>query len=78
VRDHLRRHGIAAIIPQLRTETRPRMMDWQTHRERNVVERLVGRLKEHRRLTTRYNKLASSTEPSSISPRSSCGFENRA
>jgi len=60
VRDHLRRHGITAIIPQLTTETRPRPMDWRTYRERNVVERLVGRLKEHRRLATRYDKLASS------------------
>ena len=60
VRDHLRRRGIAAIIPQLTTETRPRLMDWRTYRERNVVERLVGRLKEYRRLATRYDKLASS------------------
>jgi transposase len=35
-------------------------MDWRTYRERNVVERLVGRLKEHRRLAIRYDKLASS------------------
>jgi transposase len=60
VRDHLRRRGIAAIIPQLRTETRPRLMDWTTYRERNVVERLVGRLKEYRRVATRYDKLAAS------------------
>ena len=60
VRDHLRRRGITAIIPQLKTETRPRLIDWRTYRERNVVERLVGRLKEHRRLATRYDKLASS------------------
>jgi transposase len=60
VREHLRRRGIAAIIPQLKTEIRPRMMDWRTYRERNVVERLIGRLKEHRRLATRYDKLASS------------------
>ena len=60
VRDHLHRRGIAAIIPQLTTETRPRLMDWRTYRERNVVERLVGRLKEYRRLATRYDKLASS------------------
>jgi transposase len=53
VRDHLRRRGIAAIIPQLRTETRPRLMDRATCRERNVVERLVGRLKEYRRAATR-------------------------
>ena len=53
VRNHLRRRGITAIIPQLKTETKPRLMDWQTYRERNVVERLVGRLKEYRRLATR-------------------------
>jgi transposase len=49
VRDHLRRHGISAVIPQLKTETTPRLMDWDLYRERNVVERLVGRLKEYRR-----------------------------
>jgi transposase len=38
----------------------PRMMDWGLYRERNVVERLVGRLKEYRRIATRYDKLAAS------------------
>ncbi|WP_431272477.1 IS5 family transposase [Dankookia sp. P2] len=57
-RDLLRRRGIAAAIPQLRTEKRPRLMDWNLYRERNVVERLVGRLKEYRRVATRYDKLA--------------------
>lgn len=28
------------------------------YRERNVVEHLVGRLKEYRRVATRYDKLA--------------------
>jgi transposase len=60
VREHLRRRGITAIIPQLKTEPRPRLMDWRTYRERNVVGRLIGRLKEHRRLAPRYDKLASS------------------
>jgi transposase len=60
VRDHLRRHGIGAIIPQLKTERTPRLMDWDLYRERNVVERLVGRLKEYRRIATRYDKLAAS------------------
>jgi transposase len=59
-RDFLRRRGIAAVIPQLRTERRPRLMDWDLYRERNVVERLVGRLKEYRRIATRYDKLAAS------------------
>ena len=35
-------------------------MDWGLYRERNVVERLVGRLKEYRRVATRYDKLAAS------------------
>lgn len=33
-------------------------MDWDLLRERNVVERLVGRLTEYRRLATRDDKLA--------------------
>jgi transposase len=59
-RDFLRRRGIGAVIPQFRTEKRPRLMDWDLYRERNVVERLVGRLKEYRRIATRYEKLAAS------------------
>ena len=58
VRDHLRRHGIGAVIPQLKTEKTPRLMDRALYRERNVVERLVGRLKEYRRIATRCDKLA--------------------
>jgi len=42
VRDYLRRHGISAVIPQLKTEKTPRLMNWDLYRERNVVERLVG------------------------------------
>ena len=59
-RDYLRRRGISAVIPQLKTEKTPRLMDRVLYRERNVVERLVGRLKEYRRIATRYDKLASS------------------
>jgi transposase len=58
VRDELRRCGISAAVPQLVTESTPRLMDWSLYRERNVVERLVGRLKEYRRIATRYDKLA--------------------
>jgi transposase len=57
-RDHLRRRGIRPIIPQLKTEKTPRLMDWGLYRERNLVERLVGKLKEYRRIATRYDKLA--------------------
>jgi transposase len=51
-RDYLRRRGISAVIPQLKTEKTPRLMDRVLYRERNVVERLVGRLKEYRRIAT--------------------------
>ena len=60
VRSYLRRHGISAVIPQLKTEKTPRLMGRALYRERNVVERLVGRLKEYRRIATRYDKLAAS------------------
>ncbi len=40
VRDHLRQHGITAVIPQLRTERTPRLMDCKLYRERIVAERL--------------------------------------
>jgi transposase len=59
-RDLLRRRGITAVIPPFRTERTPRIVDWDLYRERNVVERLVGRLKEYRRIATRYDKLAAS------------------
>jgi transposase len=35
-------------------------MDKALYRERNVVERLAGWLKEYRRIATRYDKLAAS------------------
>ena len=35
-------------------------MEWGLYRERNLVERLVGKLKEYRRIATRYDKLAAS------------------
>lgn len=35
-------------------------MDWEPYRERNAIERRVGKLKEYRRIATRYDKLAAS------------------
>ena len=47
-------------LRQLKTEKTPLLMDRVHYRERNVVERLVGWLKEFRRIATRYDKLAAS------------------
>jgi transposase len=35
-------------------------MDWSQYRERNRIERLVNRLKQYRRIATRYDKTAAS------------------
>jgi transposase len=59
VRSYLRRRGIRAIIPGLKQEQhkRPRF-DRAAYRERNRVERTINRLKQHRAIATRYEKLA--------------------
>lgn len=58
VRTYLRRRGIGAVIPRRRTES-PRgvRFDREAYRERNRVERLINRLKQHRAIATRYEKL---------------------
>ena len=63
IRDWLRRHGIAAVIPMRsnqrnRHKGRPVNFDRDTYRRRNVIERCVGWLKECRRIATRFDKLA--------------------
>lgn len=58
IRTYLRRRGIGAVIPRLRTESRRGVrFDRAAYRERNVVERTINRLKQHRAIATRYEKL---------------------
>jgi transposase len=58
VRSYLRRRGIRAVIPRRRTEARRGVrFDRAAYRDRNVVERLINRLKQHRAIATRYEKL---------------------
>lgn len=52
--------GAEAVIPVQGTRRRPRPLDRAAYRHRNAVERLIGRLKQFRRLATRYDKTASS------------------
>lgn len=58
VRAYLRRRGIRCGIPRRSTEPADRAFDRPLYRERNRVERAIGRLKQHRRLATRFEKLA--------------------
>ena len=58
VRRYLCRRGIGAVIPRKSNEQRNGRFARQAYRERNVVERLINRLKQHRRVATRYEKRA--------------------
>jgi transposase len=58
VRRYLRRRGIHAVIPT-RSDQRPNpRFNKRAYRRRNIIERVVGWLKESRRLATRFEKLA--------------------
>ncbi len=51
--------GAQAIIPPRSNRTTQRNTDWHRYKARNLVERFFNRLKQFRRLATRYDKLAS-------------------
>ncbi|WP_259079213.1 transposase [Salinibacter ruber] len=61
-----RQRNIESVIPARKGmhtgPGRPPTCDTQKYEQRNVVERLVGRLKERRRIATRYEKKASHNE----------------
>ena len=58
IRAYLRRRGIGAVIPrQTREPRRGVRFDRAAYRERNVAERTINRLKRHRAIATRYEKL---------------------
>ncbi len=58
IRARLARDGIEAVIPPLPTRCGRRPFDTQRYRERNRIERFFHKLKQFRRLATRYAKLA--------------------
>lgn len=49
-------HGAEPVIPAKRNRVDPEPLDAEAYRERNRVERLFGKLKEFRRVATRYDK----------------------
>jgi transposase len=58
IRRQLQRRHIIPVIPMKKNERRRRAFDKETYRQRNVVERCIGWMKENRRIGTRYDKLA--------------------
>lgn len=57
IRGWLRSRRMGAVIPRFKNQRRVRF-DRARYKQRNVVERLIGWLKERRRLATRFEKLA--------------------
>jgi transposase len=58
VRSYLRGRGMGRIIPTRTDQRRHPHFDRAAYRERNRVERLINRLKQFRRVATRYEKRA--------------------
>ena len=58
LRRDLRGGGATPVIPGRRSRKRPVRYDRQCYRERWRIEATVGRLKDFRRVATRYDKLA--------------------
>lgn len=60
LRNALKNKGIKIVIPRKSNEKMASdgrsQLDRDAYRNRNVVERCFGRLKEYRRIATRYNK----------------------
>jgi transposase len=57
-REQLRRRGIGAVIPTKKGQRRRPRFDREAYRARNRIERLINRLKQFRRIATRYEKRA--------------------
>lgn len=58
LRHWLRARRIKAVIPSTAARTVPYPLDRQAYARRNLIERLFCRLKNWRRLATRYDRLA--------------------
>ena len=50
--------GAQVVIPPRRNRVEQRDYDHHLYKDRNLVERFFGRLKQFRRIATRYEKLA--------------------
>lgn len=58
IRQQLRTAGTTAVIPKRSNQKRRSRFNRGLYRERNRVERLINRLKQYRRIATRYEKHA--------------------
>lgn len=57
-RDWLSERGCEPVIPPNLTRKNPHRYDAEVYRQRNLIERMFCRLKDFRRIATRYDKRA--------------------
>ncbi len=56
--ERIERRGVEAVIPSRKNSKEPRAYDRERYRDRNLGERFWRRVKEYRRVATRYEKTA--------------------
>ena len=56
--EHVIALGALPVVPQLANRKTVRDVDWAHYKNRNLIERFFCRIKEFRRIATRYDKLA--------------------
>jgi transposase len=61
IRRYLKERRIGAVIPTKSDQVPAPSFDRDAYRERNVIERLINRLKQWRRIATRYEKRAANS-----------------
>ena len=57
-RESLKTQNIKPVIPNKSNRKSPHPFDRKRYKGRNTIERMFGRLKDFRRVATRYDKLA--------------------
>ena len=62
LRAHLHFEGVEPLIPTRGNKLNRPPFDCERYKQRNLVERFIGRLKENRTVATRYDKKASHYE----------------
>jgi transposase len=56
--DHIEGRGAEAVMPSLKNRARPRAIDRERYKDRNLAERFWNKVKHYRRVATRYEKTA--------------------
>jgi transposase len=56
--DYIESRGAEAVIPPRSNLKDQREFDYHLYKERNLVERFINRIKQYRRVATRYEKTA--------------------